>query len=552
MNEHAPQPVRHHGHTLMELVAAMVASAFLIAGMGSVMFIARQVAYTPSDAIRRSQSADVVSQICDELRYATVVIQQTSKILEFVVTDRNADGTAEKIRYEWSGTLGDPLRKTINGGTAVDVLPAVNNFYIAFQQKTTTTTLTTTVDSAEGQLLGTSAPSSPSSRDIDSSNYLGQVIVPGAFPSVPANAISWNLTKIDIYGRQWGTATDTLGLQIRATGDPSDCPTSSVLGFTNVAESTLGAADSWNTITFANPVRDLVFNRRYALVFALAGGSGTAARIYYNASAASGTNDTTDGGATWTFTGTRQIYGRIYGTYTTPGTSYNVTRNYVSSIRLALQSGGQTNARIDASAPLRNLPELLTTYWRADFDRNPTATNSNGDAVSDWALTGGGSFDTTKLVGGVWAATGAIETRPLADFTTTTIVEARCRNTSTGGNGAVLAIYLDRQGGQYAPLLVYVQRQADGTQTLTLNGKTADAVTTKLFSRANLPSGFVRYRLTVLPANNLVNLTINDEDQGTYTYPTYSPSSSSDRYLTLSADTSAAEFDYVDVRSGTN
>ena len=552
MNEHAPLPVRHHGHTLMELVAAMVASAFLIAGMGSVMFIARQVAYTPSDAIRRSQSADVVSQICDELRYATVVIQQTSRILEFVVTDRNADGTAEKIRYEWSGTLGDPLRKTINGGTAVDVLPAVNNFYIAFQQKTTTTTLTTTVDSAEGQLLGTSAPSSPSSRDIDSSNYLGQVIVPGAFPSVPANAISWNLTKIDIYGRQWGTATDTLGVQIRATGDPNDCPTSSVLGFTNVAESTLGAADSWNTITFANPVRDLVFNRRYALVFALAGGSGTAARIYYNASAASGTNDTTDGGATWTFTGTRQIYGRIYGTYTTPGTSYNVTRNYVSSIRLALQSGGQTNARIDASAPLRNLPELLTTYWRADFDRNPTATNANGDAVSDWALTGGGSFDTTKLVGGVWAATGAIETRPLADFTTTTIVEARCRNTSTGGNGAVLAIYLDRQGGQYAPLLVYVQRQADGTQTLTLNGKTADAVTTKLFSRANLPSGFVRYRLTVLPANNLVNLTINDEDQGTYTYPTYSPSSSSDRYLTLSADTSAAEFDYVDVRSGTN
>lgn len=552
MNVQAPQPVRHHGHTLMELVAAMVASAFLIAGMGSVMFIARQVAYTPSDAIRRSQSAEVVSQICDELRYATVVIQQTSKILEFVVTDRNADGTAEKIRYEWSGTLGDPLKKTINGGTAVDVLPSVNNFYIAFQQTTTTTTLTTTVDSAEGQLLGTSAPSSPPSRDIDASNLLGQVIVPGAFPSVPANAISWNLTKIDFYGRQWGTATDTLGVQLRATGDPSDCPTSSVIGYTNVAESSLGAADSWNTITFANPVRDLVFNRRYALVFALAGGSGTAARIYYNASAASGTNDTTDGGATWTFTGTRQIYGRIYGTYTTPGTSYNVTRNFVSSIRIALQSGSQTNARIDASAPLRNLPELLTTYWRADFDRNPTATNSNGDAVSDWALTGGGSFDTTKLVGGVWDATGAIETRPLADFTTTTIVEARCRNTSTGGNGAVLAIYVDRQGGQYAPLLVYLQRQADGTQTLTLNGKTADAVTKKLFSRANLPSGFVRYRLTVLPANNLVNLTINDEDQGTYTYPTYSPSSSSDRYLALSADTSAAEFDYVDARVGVN
>ena len=112
----------------MELVVAMVASTFLLAGLGSVMFIARQMAYTPPDATRRSQAADVVNQICDELRYATLVIQQTSQILEFVVADRNADGTAEKIRYEWSGVAGDPLRKTINGGTAVDVLDSVNAF----------------------------------------------------------------------------------------------------------------------------------------------------------------------------------------------------------------------------------------------------------------------------------------------------------------------------------------------------------------------------------------------------------------------------------------
>ena len=78
----------------------------------------------------------------DELRYATIIIQQTPQILEFVVADRNADGTAEKIRYEWSGTAGDPLRKTINGGTSVDVLTSVNAFSVTFQQKSKTTTLT--------------------------------------------------------------------------------------------------------------------------------------------------------------------------------------------------------------------------------------------------------------------------------------------------------------------------------------------------------------------------------------------------------------------------
>jgi hypothetical protein len=246
------------------------------------------------------------------------------------------------------------------------------------------------------------------------------------------------------------------------------------------------------------------------------------------------------------------MYAKFYGTYTTPGTPSSVTRNYVSQVRIALQTGSQGFSRIDASAPLRNTPELLVSYWRTDFDRDPATTNANGDSVADWAVTGNTAFDTTKLVNGIWTATGAIETRPLADFTTTTTVEARCRNTTTGGNGAVLRINADRQGGQYGPILVYVKRQTDGTQTLTLNGKTSDAATRQLFSRTNLPGGFVRYQLTILPNDNLVNLQINGEDQGTYSYPTYAPTTSTDRYLTLFAHVSAAEVDYVDVRSGTN
>src|SRR5262249_4868642 len=161
---------------------------------------------------------------------------------------------------------------------------------------------------------------------------------------------------------------------------------------------------------------------------------------------------------------------------------YNVTRNYVSYVRLALQSGALSLARIDTSIPLRNSPELLANYWRTDFNRDPTTSDGNGDAAPDWALTGGGNLDTNKESNGIWTATGAIETRPLADFTTTTIVEARCRNTSLGGNGAVLNINVDRQGGQYAPLLVYVQKQSDGSQTLTLFGKTSDTTFSQLFS----------------------------------------------------------------------
>ena len=101
-----PSEKRVYGFTMLEMMVAMVASAFLLAGLGSVMFIARQIAYSPTAAARRAKTADIVNQISDELRYATVITQQTSQILEFVVADRNNDGTAEKIRYEWSGTAG--------------------------------------------------------------------------------------------------------------------------------------------------------------------------------------------------------------------------------------------------------------------------------------------------------------------------------------------------------------------------------------------------------------------------------------------------------------
>jgi len=194
------------------------------------------------------------------------------------------------------------------------------------------------------------------------------------------------------------------------------------------------------------------------------------------------------------------------------------------------------------------MPEFLSAYWRTDFDRDPTATDMNGDAVADWALAGGATFDEATLINGIWYANASLETRPLNDFTQTTIVEVCCRNATVGGDGVVVRINADRQLGVYAPIIVHVQRLNDDTQTLTLYGRTSDAAKKRLFARSHLTTDFVRFRLTIVPQHDLVNLTINDEDQGSFIYPTYVPSSTTDRYLTLYPDTSLAEFDYVDVR----
>ena len=262
------KPFHYHrcrpGHSLIELWVAMISATVLLAGLGSVMLIARQVAYTPSGASRRTEAAHVISQLTDELQYATLVIGQDPKILEFVVADRNADGTSERIRYAWSGTSGDPLQKTINGGTPITVLETVTSFNAAYLLESKTTTITTTTESAETSLVNNaSSPSGTDSAIASSQASSSLFTVPSA--SAPVGAIGWKATRVRFNASKSSSDTETLLVQLRAAGSFSTGPTSHVLGEVQVAESTLTGGLDWNWATFANPVRELAFDREYAI-----------------------------------------------------------------------------------------------------------------------------------------------------------------------------------------------------------------------------------------------------------------------------------------------
>jgi hypothetical protein len=534
------------GHTLVELVAAMVCSAVLLAGLGSVMLIARQVAYTPTAASVRTQTSEVATLLADELQYATLLIGQSPQALEFVIADRDNDGRAERIRYAWSGTPGDPLVKTVNGGTPNNILEAIEEFHATYVLKPETTTLNTTTDTTEGELFSNNSSPSGSDRDITTTRYSAQLLNAAALANVPANAICWNATRVQVWARNNSSADETLLLQLRSTGGAYDGPTSEVLGQVSIPEPT---GETWYGEPFASPVRGLALHRKYTLVFAGVGGD--AARLIYNNNAPSGVFESNDAGATWQYMPSRQIFYKVRGTYTLPGPSHNIVRTYVSHVQLSLQSGDQGHARVDTSVPLVNRPEQLSSYWRTDFDSDPTTTDTDGDGAYDWAMAGGASLDAGTLIGGLWHAAGALETRPPNDFTNTTIVEVRCRNTDPSGNGAVVRITADRQNGLHAPLKVVLKLQPDRqSQTLTLLGQTSDSNSVTLFTRPRLSSEFVTFRLTIVPDLDLVNLHINDEDQGTYTYPV--TASTTDRFATMYADASFAEFDYADVRVTAN
>jgi len=535
------------GHTLVELVTAMVSGTILLSGLAAVMMIASQVAYTPSASTKRLEAAKAVQELGDDARYATYLVARSPNAIEFVVTDRDGDGAAERIRYEWSGVPGAPLLKSFNGGAPTAVVDLVQDFQISVPTISQTTTFTTTTDSAEVVLAINPATPSGSIRTINATNFSAQRIDPGGFVGVPANATAWNVTKVDFQGSRNGLTDGTLRVQIRSTGDPNDGPTGEVLGEVVVPEANLSSSNGWNTATFTSPVRDLPLHREYSLVWrGTTGETGDPLRLLTDDNAATWVHESSDAGATWTYMSARRTYYRVYGTYTSPGTTYNLTRYYATRVNVVLQAGQDSASRVNASIPLENRPELLSAYWRTDFDFDPTTADVTRDGVADWAMASG-TFNTANLVGGVWQATGALESRSKNDFAANTIVDVRCRNTSLGGNGTVVRINADRQGGTHSPLAVQLQRQSDFTQTLTLYGKSSDAANVQLFERKNLPSGLIRYRLTILPANNRVNLAIEDEDQGTFSYPTYAPTTD-DRFLTLYSDTSSSEFDYVEIR----
>ena len=530
----------------MELIAAMVCSGVLLAGLGSVMLIGRQVAYSPSAASVRTETANVVSHLADELQYATLLIGQSTRSLEFVIADRDGDGRAEKIRYAWSGTSGDPLIKTVNGGTPKTVLEAVEEFNASYVLKPETMTLNTTSDTAEAVLLSNdNVQSGIGSRHHDDSPFgaanqrRGTEWRPGERHLLERHQGAIPGPRQQQRRRNVARATPLDGRHVRRTDERGPRP--------NKHSRSL-RLEAWVGRTkFDTPVRGLALHRKYALVWAGVGGD--AARFLYTDSTPSGVFESNDGGATWQLhEHAADVLPLAWHVHAARHEPRSHAGTYVSHVQLTLQSGGQSHARVDTSVPLVNLPGELSCVLANRLRPRPHEHRLEWRRIHRLGNgRRGASFDSAKLIGGVWHAIGALETRPLNDFTKTTIVEVRCRNTSVGGNGAVVQISADRQSGLHAPLTVIVKLQADGTQTLTLLGKTSDSSSVTLFSYPRLSNDFVSFRLTIVPHLDLVNVHINDEDQGTYTYPVYVPSTR-DRYVTLYADASLAEFDYVDVR----
>jgi hypothetical protein len=532
--------------TLAELAVSIAVMGILMTGLASAVLVAtRALPRTDRPADRITQPAETLTRIVTELQTARYVSERAAHAIMFAVPDRDGNGSPERIRYAWSGVAGDPLTRQYNAGQPVTLLDGVNQFDVACDTKSVTETYPgPPVESSEVLVDSYTASTDRRDYNVDSTHWIGQYVQPPAAGSIPG-LVTWRVTRVRFQAYKSGSIDDQTRVQI-CVPNADKTPSTTVLEEQLLNENTLSAW-VWTNMSFQY-VAGLAPDQGVCLVLRPLGGNASCTTRYEN----NGGSDllvTSNAGQNWSYSAQKSLQFYVYGKAAMPGSNQSITRTYMTGVRLALRVGADTSARLDAGACLQNAPEVLSAVWEAEFDTNPTTLDFNADGTGDWVRHDGQPFNTASLSQGVWHADCTLDTRPINSFAELTTAEICFRNTSVGGNGAVFSINADWSGGTFAPLFAYLQLQGAGTQTLSVYSKRDSSTPVRLMAVTGLPAGFVTLRLLIDPTPNTVNVHVNGAEKGTYTYYTFAQTGS-DRFASVLASGSAADFDYVRIHVG--
>ena len=361
--------------------------------------------------------------------------------------------------------------------------------------------------------------------------------------TLPADVYAWRPTRVQIMAKRNSNPGVTFVQMRPATATLA--PSSTVIEHNTLTNSAMAAAYAWKSFSFTK-VDPMASGGAICLVFQNQTGAKSA--TVQSTSVYAGLQKTGNSGSTWSYDSGKCLVSQLYGKLTRSGGAQSLNSNYLISLDIALRMIS-TSPTLQTTAAFLNHPELLSGKWELKFDQNPTSVDTNGDGAGDWTVNGGGTFNMASLVNGVWQTNSTqLNTSPNNDFIKTTIVDLKFQNTSVGGNGATFSIHALRSGDTCAPILAYLKKQLDGTQTLTLATKISDDSSKTLLNITGLPNQQVLLHLIIDPVTSSVSISANEVQYGTFRVAPF-VSSDSSRSATIGADGSNAEFTYARVRS---
>ncbi|MBN1509955.1 MAG: prepilin-type N-terminal cleavage/methylation domain-containing protein [Sedimentisphaerales bacterium] len=344
------------GFTLVEMVVSLGIASVLMLSVGGAMLLAgRAVPDAKSPAGTIVNTSSVLEQILSELQYATTVNGRSATMIEFAVADRDGNDVEEVIRYEWSGTAGAPLTRQYNGKTPVTVLTDVRDFALTYDLKTISEEVPQGNESAETLLISWTQTLHSEDFPIKSSEWYGQYF----FPALPADAVSWKVTRVKIYGRTDGAFVGESRVQLQ-TPTAGKRPSGTVLEEKTLMEAALlvafGEAEfEFYGVSGRSPSQGLCLVVKWVY-------DSTACQLWGYDEGAS-TSDSfliksTDKGVTWSAPSGYGLKYRVYGTVTTSGTPQIQTTYYLERVNVQLRSGTDTQATLQGAVRLLDKPEV--------------------------------------------------------------------------------------------------------------------------------------------------------------------------------------------------
>ncbi len=367
-------PSTRRGFTLVEVIMNLVVLAMVMGILSSAVLVASHAVPDDASPLQSTSNAyPAAERLASELYTAIAVTDHDARMIEFTVRDRDNDGQPETIRYEWSGTAGDSLRRTVNGGTDAPVAADVHEFELDYLIRETTTTVQVTnlvvgaeelvasFDSWTGAFLQTLT-------DNDVARTTWQAT--GFDLTPPANATALTFTRASmLLGRRGAAATATtysIAIHPSASITLLSQPLGTPLGTpTTFASSAVPSVYQWTPLLFGSDVSTTdLSSTRYWLILK-ANGSNAIYAQGRNGTLAPGNGTfhrwSTDSGTSWlpllTLLDQNELRFFLYGSYTTESTEDQSTvhRN-LTGVSCRIQVGAEPSAAIETTVQILNEP----------------------------------------------------------------------------------------------------------------------------------------------------------------------------------------------------
>ena len=529
------------GFSLVEMVAALAIVAVLITAIASAAMMVRQAIPRPNDPLLAAMDAsDALDAAAADVLSALYVLDRSATGLTLVVPDRTGDGEPDSIRYAWSGTPGDPLTRSLNGGEATPVVAQVQSFGIAYGTRVEAVTFKGPLVETPVQLVaGYDWFDGLAEEHIHDNKWWGQTFD----PQLAATAAGWRIHGVAVQLKR--DHNDPTQTRVRIEGvNGEGYPDGVVSNEASVPQLDLTDSFAWTTVNFAGPPL-LSPTRAAALTLSTLGNNSARVRLRdWSANVPGGA--WVRGQPGWNYKwGPRAMLFKIFATELFDGPPQTHTLTRVTSVTLSLQAGPNNDGpTLHRDIATLNQPDDLYNAWRTGFNADPTTLDANGDGEADWSL----STPWPSTGGGLWSpGSGTLSMQPVPMLYYPTRLDARFRDTGAGGDAATIDASLRLYpGNPQARLQLTLQLETDGTQTLTLLDHTAATTPRQLARRTGLSDGFHHVQALILPQLGSVRLTLDGEPVGAFAYANFPASSPPG--VVLHGD--AAEFDHIAIESG--